>query len=98
MAFARVLLAALALGSALGAVLVLTTGPASVELGTLWYGYAAESLNLTQALIQRYVHPAIWTHVLLPVLLMPAVSVFTTVSITALLLRLLLSWRYRQPN
>ncbi len=29
-------------------------------LGELWYRVSVDSLNLTQAVTQRYIHPAIW--------------------------------------
>lgn len=82
----RVLLLVIAAGAAAGAILVLLTGPAGVDLGTLWHGWAPESLNLTQAITQRYLHPAVWTQGILPVLLMPAAGVFTATAAAAMLL------------
>lgn len=81
-----VLLAAVALGAAAAAVLVLLAGPPGADLGTLWHGVAPESLNLVQAVTQRYLHPALWTRAILPVLLMPAVGVFTVTAALAMLL------------
>lgn len=86
MRFVRALLAVIALVAASGAILVLISGSAAVELGTLWHGAAPESLNLTQAVTQRYIHPAAWTNVILPILLMPAVGVFIVIAVIALLL------------
>lgn len=40
-------------------------------LGAVWYGWHAPSLNLMQAIIERYVLPQLWSHVLLPLLLWP---------------------------
>jgi len=40
--------------------------------GQLWYQLDSESLNLTQVLVQRYLHPALWDYVLLPLLQKPA--------------------------
>ena len=41
-------------------------------LGARWHGWDAASLNLTQAIVERYVLPQLWTYVLLPLLLAPA--------------------------
>lgn len=83
-----VLLAAIALVAAVAAVLVQLAGPAGADLGTLWHGLAPESLNLVQAVTQRYLHPGLWTGAILPVLLMPAVGVFTVTAALAMLLSL----------
>jgi hypothetical protein len=40
--------------------------------GELWFKTHVYSLNLAQALIQRYVHPAIWDPGIVTVLLWPA--------------------------
>jgi hypothetical protein len=40
--------------------------------GQLWYDLSPGSINLVQAVIQRYLLPSLWDHVLLPVLLVPA--------------------------
>jgi hypothetical protein len=45
-------------------------------LGQLWFELSPETLNLSQAVIQRYVHPAVWDPVLQTVLTWPAWSVF----------------------
>jgi hypothetical protein len=39
--------------------------------GELWYKLAPGSLNLSQAIVQRYLHPEIWERVAVPLLLMP---------------------------
>ncbi|MDZ7840313.1 MAG: hypothetical protein U5R46_05755 [Gammaproteobacteria bacterium] len=80
------MLLAIAAFTAAAAVLCLLTGSGDVELGTLWHGAAPESLNLTQAVTQRYLHPAAWTHGILPVLLMPAAGVFMVTSAIAMVL------------
>ncbi len=41
-------------------------------LGEHWYKWHAPSLNLLQAIVERYVLPQLWTYVLLPLLLAPA--------------------------
>lgn len=81
-----VLLAAIALAAGAAAVLVLLAGSAGADLGTLWHELAPESLNLVQAVTQRYLHPALWSRAILPVLLMPAVGVFTVTAALAMLL------------
>ena len=44
--------------------------------GELWYELHPGSLNLYQALIERYVHPAIWDQFLAPLLLYKAFYLF----------------------
>lgn len=44
-------------------------------LGARWHGWDAASLNLTQAIVERYVLPQLWTYVFLPLLLAPAWAV-----------------------
>ena len=39
--------------------------------GQLWYQLDSESLNETQLVIQHYLHPALWDHLLLPLLQKP---------------------------
>ncbi len=43
-----------------------------LQLGTVWYQVHRGSLNLVQAVIERYVHPAVWQDVIFPVLVWPA--------------------------
>jgi hypothetical protein len=45
-------------------------------LGALWYGLHPGSLNLTQAVIERYIWAPIWDPVLITVLQWPAAVVF----------------------
>lgn len=40
-------------------------------LGEVWHRWHAPSLNLLQAIVERYVLPQLWTYVLLPTLLSP---------------------------
>lgn len=94
----RVLLIVTALGAAAAAIVVLASGSAGVDLGTLWHDAAPESLNLVQAVTQRYIHPAAWTDVVLPILLMPAAGVFTAAAVAAcLLFSMTLLRRRRKP-
>lgn len=46
-------------------------------LGQAWYELHPPSLNLTQAIIERYTFPFLWDPVLLSVLLLPGWVVFT---------------------
>lgn len=47
-----------------------------VSLGDLWGRLSAASLNLLQAIVQRYLFPALWDPVLVTFLLLPAWLVF----------------------
>lgn len=91
----RIVLAVVAVFAAVGAIWAFVGGPSGEDLGTLWNSGSPGSLNLTQAVVQRYIHPAVWTDLLIPVLLMPAVGVFTTIAVVAFLFWLLLMWRHR---
>ena len=43
-----------------------------LQLGTLWYALDRDSLNLTQAVIERYLHPLLWQDAIFPLLVWPA--------------------------
>ncbi len=43
-----------------------------IPAGELWFSLDVASLNLVQAVVERYIHPVLWQHVLFPVLLWPA--------------------------
>lgn len=43
--------------------------------GELWFKTHTESLNLSQAVIQRYIHPAVWDPGVVTVLLWPVWAV-----------------------
>jgi len=45
---------------------------APTELGALWYQFDRASLNLVQAVIERYIHPILWQDVIFPFLVWPA--------------------------
>lgn len=51
------------------------TGFHATSAGELWHRIDAASLNLTQAVTERYVSPALWSGVILPLLLAPAWAV-----------------------
>jgi hypothetical protein len=44
-------------------------------LGELWFNLHAPSLNLMQAVVQRYIHESVWDDAVRPVLLQPALLV-----------------------
>jgi hypothetical protein len=48
------------------------------SLGAMWFRASPGSLNATQAGIQRYLAPAIWTDAVVPVLRQPAWLVAAT--------------------
>lgn len=93
MRWIRALLAAVTIAAVTASVAVVATGVAGDDLGTLWHNLAPESVNLVQAVVQRYLHPLLWTHVLVPVLLTPSLVVFAVLGSVALLLWLL-AWRF----
>ncbi len=45
-------------------------------LGKDWFNHSPSTLNLTQALVQRYIHPAVWDPGMVKILLMPSWLVF----------------------
>jgi len=61
---------------------------APIALGQLWFDFSPGSLNLAQAVIQRYVHPALWDPVIVTVLLWWASAVL-------IVLGLLILWLFR---
>jgi hypothetical protein len=82
-------LAAAALG--LGAWLLFTGRDLLQPAGQIWFAIDNASLNLVQAVVQRYLHPALWDSVVVPWLLLPgwralSVLVIGFVVIGALLL------------
>ncbi len=85
-------LALLVLGSDL--VRALAEGGYRAEaLGALWFRLDVTSLNLVQAVIQRYIWPALWDPGIATVLQWPAWLVFAGLGIVLLAL----SFRRRRP-
>ncbi|MEO1089615.1 MAG: hypothetical protein AAFX81_03200 [Pseudomonadota bacterium] len=83
MAVLRMVFLLLAVGS--GCVALWATVAGAPPLGQLWFSVDAPSLNLTQALIQRYLHPAVWDTVVVPLLVQPSALVaFATAALAAL--------------
>ncbi|MCP4317961.1 MAG: hypothetical protein GY789_18545 [Hyphomicrobiales bacterium] len=62
-------------------------------LGADWYQLSSDTLNLTQAVIQRNVHPYIWDPVVQWILLQPTCSVFLVLS----LFFYMIAWRKPRP-
>lgn len=54
-------------------------------LGQAWFDLHSASLNLMQAVIQRYVAPVIWDPVVVSVLLLPSWAVFGVIALLLLL-------------
>ena len=68
----------------------------SVPAGALWFELDAGSLNFAQAITQRYVSPALWDSVFVPLLLMPVwqalLAVFASAVVVAAIL-MMQPWR-----
>ncbi len=58
-------------------------------LGADWYSLSPDTLNLTQAVVQRNVHPFIWDPIIQWILLQPTWAVFLVLS----LLFYLIAWK-----
>ncbi len=65
-----------------------------IAAGELWFRLHATSLNLCQAVIQRYVHPMVWDPVVIGVLQWPAWSILGAPG--ALLVALFGPWNPRK--
>ena len=50
-------------------------------LGQLWYWVHPGSLNLVQAVVERYIHPFLWDPIIINVLLAPAAVLFLAIGI-----------------
>ena len=48
---------------------------APIALGKLWYDLNRSSLNLVQAVVQRYIHPLLWDPIIVSILLSWAFAV-----------------------
>jgi hypothetical protein len=55
-------------------------------LGQLWYWIHPGSLNLVQAVVERYIHPFLWDPIIINVLLAPAAVLFVGIGILFALL------------
>lgn len=82
----RILLALALIVLGLGLWLWLSGREITVAAGKLWFELDAGSLNLTQAVVQRYIHPALWENVGVPLLLEPTWEALTVVFLVLLVL------------
>ncbi len=63
--------------------------------GELWYRFDVPSLNLSQAVVQRYLHPAIWEPGIASILRAPS---WVVLLVLAVLFRLFAIRRRRKPG
>ena len=73
------------------------SGFAAVPAGQLWYDIGPGSLNLTQAVIERYIWVPLWDPALLTILQWPATLVLAIPGVVLLALALRLR-RRREPE
>ncbi|MEM9232325.1 MAG: hypothetical protein AAGB10_22280 [Pseudomonadota bacterium] len=70
----------------------------AASLGQLWFQVNSAGLNLTQAIIQRYVWPYLWDPIIQSVLLMPLEQGLLTIAATTGAIGLVLSGLFRNRN
>jgi hypothetical protein len=59
---------------------------APIALGQLWFDIDRSSLNLVQAVVQRYIHPFLWDPIIVTVLLCWAFAVLMVLGLLILAL------------
>ena len=59
---------------------------APIALGQLWYQLNRSSLNLFQAVVQRYIHPFLWDPIIVSLLLSWAFAVLMILGVLLLVL------------
>ena len=59
---------------------------APISLGQLWFDFSRSSLNLVQAVVQRYIHPFLWDPIIVTVLLWWAFAVLVVLGVLILAL------------
>ena len=59
---------------------------APITLGQLWYQLNRSSLNLVQAVVQRYIHPFLWDPIIVSLLLSWAFAVLMILGVLLLVL------------
>ena len=59
---------------------------APIALGQLWYQLNRSSLNLFQAVVQRYIHPFLWDPIIVSLLLSRAFAVLMILGVLLLVL------------
>jgi hypothetical protein len=57
---------------------------APIALGQLWYQLNRSSLNLVQAVVQRYIHPFLWDPIIVSLLLSWAFAVLMILGVVLL--------------
>ena len=67
-----------------GLVWINTKHWAPIALGQLWYQLDRSSLNLVQAVTQRYIHPFLWDPIIVTILLSWAFAVLMIVGVLLL--------------
>lgn len=55
-------------------------------MGRLWFALDSASLNLVQAVVQRYIHAGLWDSIFVPYLLLPAWGALTILFLILLVL------------
>ena len=81
-----VFLAGLAVLARDGFVWIETKQWAPIALGQLWYNLSPSSLNLVQAVVQRYIHPFLWDPIIVTILLCWAFAVLMALGLLILAL------------
>ena len=66
---------------------------APIALGQLWFDLNRSSLNLVQAVVQRYIHPFLWDPIIVTILLCWA---FAVLMLLGLLVLAIAGWRARR--
>jgi predicted membrane protein len=59
---------------------------APIALGQLWFDFSRSSLNLVQAVVQRYIHPFLWDPIIVTILLCWAFAVLMVFGLLILML------------
>ena len=59
---------------------------APIALGQLWFDLNRSSLNLVQAVVQRYIHPFLWDPIIVTILLCWAFAVLMVLGVLILAL------------
>ena len=67
-------------------VLIDTKHRAPIALGQLWFDLYRSSLNLVQAVVQRYIHPFLWDPIIVTILLWWAFAVLMVLGLLILAL------------
>ena len=57
---------------------------APIALGQLWFDLTRSSLNLVQAVVQRYIHPFLWDPIIVTILLCWAFAVLMVLGLLML--------------